>query len=471
MTGAARASKSLKIFFSYAREDKSIVDQLDKYLVHLKRMKMVSVWKDGELVAGQDWDAEIRKNLSDADIVLLMLSIDFLNSKYICETELKIAMDRHQRREAVIIPILLRPLPEGANPFPAGQGLPAGFLPIELWKNRDEAYVSVSDGIKAAVERYCATETESGFEVEPDIRRSPLNHIFCNRDEQEFEFVSTCHHLLRSRPGIPQVYVIRGEPLDRPDTLVERLFRGKIPALVSARLHEKRAGLRPNILQTLERELRWPDLGLMLADDYFQNANLSYRYTPASRAEEVRASSIVTAPEMQPFSFVVVRHDIDAGRLGEKADDFLLWYLNTLYQDLQGGPDLPQFLIFVNLILRERRASFPLRGWWRKSSRASDVRETIRLALERVCPKERNFTANFEAGAPGCPCKLLKELSPLEPDHIHRWVLRWQPPPTEGEAERESRRIFALLTNLSDGPVRLDVLAEWAEKERIYESV
>ncbi len=465
MKASGRTHKAVKVFFSYAREDKTTVDELEKYLVHLRSTKMISVWKDGQLKAGQDWDAEIKSNLVSADVVLLMLSIDFLNSKYICETELSIALERHRKGLAVLIPILLRPLPEGANPFPVGQGLPAGFVPIHSWTNREDAYVSVSNGIKAAVEELCGTKPAGTPEV---ARRRARNHIFCNRDEQEFEFVSTCRQLLRTRPGIPQVYVIRGEPLDRPDTLVERLFRTKIPALISARLHEKRAGLRPSILKTPERELGWPELGLMLADDYFQNSGIDpFAYSPAATVHEVSGSCIVRAAEVQPFSFVVVRHDINVTRLGAQVFEFLDWYVNALYRDLQGGAELPQFLIFINLIFRERFSIVP--DFRRSKNRVKQLKATVEIALGKLCPQAQNPTANFAPSSPGCPCKVLKELAPLDLTHIHQWILGWEPAPTELEAERESRRIFTQLSAMRDGPVRLDILADWAEKERIYE--
>ena len=76
-------------------------------------------------------------------------------------------------------------------------------------------------------------------------------------------------------------------------------------------------------------------------------------------------------------------------------------------------------------------------------------------------PKLENFS--IDAGAGGCPCKLLKELSPLDEDHIQRWLLESEPRPTVSEAEREAKSMFSELSARSAGPVRLDALATWVE--------
>jgi hypothetical protein len=454
-------SAPLRVFFSYAHEDSQIRSSLEKYLVHLKRSQKIATWSDIELTPGESWDEEIRDKLRKADIVVVLLSIDFLNSKYVWETEIAIVQERHRQSKVHLIPVVVRPLPDGANPFPEVQGLPEGFVPTELWGNREEAYVSVSNGIKRAVEKVLASRTKEAAEARSEPLRNSKSPIFCNRDEQEFEFLATCRSLLRSRPGIPQVYVIRGEPLDRPDTLVERLYYGKIPVLASSRLQEKRAGVRPGILHTAERALPWPALGLMLIDDLYQRSDLSHRYTSAFRTEEACAVTLVTADEMRPYSFVVVRHDIDAGRLGEDTGKFLKWYLNVLWRNLLGGPELPQFLIFLNFIFRQPRPAPALMRFWRGAGAVNAIRETVNNALDEVCPESQDRTANLIPGAPGCPCKILKELTPQNQDHIQKWILDSDPRPSETEAEREANRIFTELRSRSSGPVRLDTLANW----------
>ncbi len=55
--------KKLKVFVSYAREDAVYKDELDKFLIMLKRNKQVDVWQDNQIIAGQDWNPEIKNAL------------------------------------------------------------------------------------------------------------------------------------------------------------------------------------------------------------------------------------------------------------------------------------------------------------------------------------------------------------------------------------------------------------------------
>jgi hypothetical protein len=478
---AATAAKTVNVFICYAREDSPVRANLEKYLVPLSRMRRISVWSDGHLIPGQTWDAQIRRQLAEADVVILLLSIDFLNSQYILETELRIAVERHRQAKARLIPVLVRPLPQGANPFPEIQGLPADLLPIESWEDKEQAYVDVADGIGKAVEEIAAATAPRATEAAglPFARGwQPKSHIFCDRDEQEFEFLSTCRALLKARPGIPQVYLIRGEPLDRPDTLVERLYYDKIRNLVNSRITEKRKALYPRILRTRERrDLRWEGVAMMLADDLFHDAELGNCYVAGFQPEEVNGSALVTSPKMEPYSFIVVRHDIDAGRLGADTERFLNWYINSFFSGLQGGADLPQLLVFLNLIIREPGSSgFRWRFLKRGGQRGAAV--AVDEAIRRVCPPSsddfRNGSANFAPGSGGCPCKALKELSPIDQDHIQRWLLESDPRPTEADAERQAAWIFGQLRSRSNGPVRMDALATWEgeqENQGDYQSL
>ena len=62
-------SKKLKVFLSYAHEDEEMKNQLDKFLVNLKRSGSIEVWQDRQLLAGTEWDADIKKELAEADII------------------------------------------------------------------------------------------------------------------------------------------------------------------------------------------------------------------------------------------------------------------------------------------------------------------------------------------------------------------------------------------------------------------
>ena len=70
------------IFYSYAHEDENLRGQLEAHLSALRRQGEIAEWHDRQIVAGSDWAREIDAHLDSADIVLLLLSADFIASDY-----------------------------------------------------------------------------------------------------------------------------------------------------------------------------------------------------------------------------------------------------------------------------------------------------------------------------------------------------------------------------------------------------
>jgi hypothetical protein len=92
----------IEVFFSYSREDKPLRDKLEKHLSGLKRQGVISAWHDRQIVAGSEWEEEIDRHLKTADIILLLVSPDFVASKYCYEVELPDAIARHEAAEAYL---------------------------------------------------------------------------------------------------------------------------------------------------------------------------------------------------------------------------------------------------------------------------------------------------------------------------------------------------------------------------------
>jgi CheY-like chemotaxis protein len=140
------------LFYSYAHEDKALRDELAGHLKIMERRGVIRPWHDRCLTPGEKWDGKIHESLQAADLVLLLISSDFISSDYIWSQELDIAMKRHERGEASVIPVLLRAVDIVGAPFEKLQGLPTDFRPVTSWPNRDEAWTDVAKGIRKTVE-------------------------------------------------------------------------------------------------------------------------------------------------------------------------------------------------------------------------------------------------------------------------------------------------------------------------------
>jgi TIR domain len=143
-----------RVFISYAHADESYRDQLDKQLAMLKRAGIIEIWHDRRLIAGQEWDHNIKSELEMADIILLLVSSDFLASDYVHDVEIQRAMTRHQEGAACVIPVILRHCIWYLAPFAKLQALPKDGKPIAKWANTDEAFLDVANGIHIVAKRF-----------------------------------------------------------------------------------------------------------------------------------------------------------------------------------------------------------------------------------------------------------------------------------------------------------------------------
>ena len=144
----------INLFYSYSHRDEKFRDSLETHLSLLKRRKVINEWHDRRITAGTDWAGQISEHLEKADIILLLVSSDFIASDYCYEVEMMRAMERHKSGEARVIPIILRSCDWNFGvPFAKLQALPKDAKPITRWQDQDEAFTDVAKGIRLAAEQ------------------------------------------------------------------------------------------------------------------------------------------------------------------------------------------------------------------------------------------------------------------------------------------------------------------------------
>ncbi len=146
--------QATKLFYCYAHEDKLLRNELAKHLAALKRLGLIAEWCDRDIGAGEEWQKEIDKHLNAADIILLLISPDFIHSDYCYSVEMLNALERHRAENARVIPIILRPVDWEGMPFGKLQALPTEGKPITSWRNRDEAFRDVTQGVRKVIEGF-----------------------------------------------------------------------------------------------------------------------------------------------------------------------------------------------------------------------------------------------------------------------------------------------------------------------------
>jgi WD40 repeat protein len=165
----AQTPKQIEIFYSYARADEALRHQLDIHLAALRQQGLIVGWHDHQIRPGTEWATEIDAHLRMAQIILLLVSPDFINSEYCYGIEMKQALERYERREAVVIPIILRPVDWKGTPFEKLQALPKNGKPVTKWSPRDTAFLDIARGIRTVVE-----ELQKATGVESSSRQNPV---------------------------------------------------------------------------------------------------------------------------------------------------------------------------------------------------------------------------------------------------------------------------------------------------------
>ncbi|AUT03570.1 serine/threonine protein kinase [Nostoc sp. CENA543] len=176
---------SFKLFFSYSHKDETLRDELAKHLTILEYQRVISSWHDRKILPGQEWDHQINDNLNTADIILLLVSSDFLFSRYCWDVEVKRAIERHDKGEACVIPVILRSVDWAGAPFARLQALPKNAKPVKSWTDQDEAFTDVARGIRAVVEELKQKRQRKREETER--QRQETEALRRQREQEEAE--------------------------------------------------------------------------------------------------------------------------------------------------------------------------------------------------------------------------------------------------------------------------------------------
>jgi len=144
--------RTIEVLYSYSHKDEKLRNKLETQLSLLKQQGHVTNWHDRKIGAGKEWENEIDEHLNTADIILLLVSPDFIASNYCYSKETERALERHERGEAHVIPVIIRPVYWQGAPIGKLQALPTDGKPVTSWYNQDEAFFNVAEGIRKIVE-------------------------------------------------------------------------------------------------------------------------------------------------------------------------------------------------------------------------------------------------------------------------------------------------------------------------------
>ncbi len=188
----------MDVVFSYSHQDEELRNELEKHLSLLRRQRVIDIWSDHRIGPGEEIGGEIDQHLESADIILLLVSPDFLNSDYCYDIEMKRAMERHEHGEARVIPIILRPCDWQSAPFGKLKVIPSDGKPVTKHQTLDDAFLDVTRAIRKVAQqlRPASTDMEhvESTPIEGALKPSPSQRIRSSNMRVRQEFTDRQRH-------------------------------------------------------------------------------------------------------------------------------------------------------------------------------------------------------------------------------------------------------------------------------------
>jgi hypothetical protein len=158
-----------KLFIIYARGDEDFRHELQKALTPLVKNNKIQIWSDFELIAGEVWEERIKEELKSADLIAVLVSNNYFQSRFIHEVEIKEALIRHERKETILIPIIVRPCVWDIDQTVSRlQVLPSNGIPVSnqmYWGANELAWENVARGISISLNLLKDNSNPSGRRV------------------------------------------------------------------------------------------------------------------------------------------------------------------------------------------------------------------------------------------------------------------------------------------------------------------
>jgi len=145
------SDRPAKLFVSYSHRDERYRETLESHLKVLKSAGLLDIWHDRRIDPGDDWKGEIDHALEEADVVVFLVSADFLASDYCNDVELSRALERHADGSCRVVPVIVRDANWKLSKISEFQALPTNGKPITTWPNKDTAWRIVAEGLERVI--------------------------------------------------------------------------------------------------------------------------------------------------------------------------------------------------------------------------------------------------------------------------------------------------------------------------------
>jgi hypothetical protein len=142
----------MKAFISYSHQDATMLSHFHKHLAQLKRDNILEAWTDEAIPAGGKIDKKVSAALNNSGLFLALLSPDYIDSRYCYEKEFEKALEREDKGEMIIVPVILQPCDWHNTPFQQFKALPKDGKPVSSWENINTAFLDVVQELRRLIQ-------------------------------------------------------------------------------------------------------------------------------------------------------------------------------------------------------------------------------------------------------------------------------------------------------------------------------
>ena len=233
----------------------------------------------------------------------------------------------------------------------------------------------------------------------------PVVYKMCNRDDQENDFLKFFTPKLKKCPRQPHFYFLHGEDGECHESFIERIEKTRIKHYVEQECGQHYAGV-------YSKTIPWPTRGDLETRQEDLTWNFIKAFEPMEATPAKLANALGQTMAFRKHPVVIIVHNMDAAKWDQRNEQFILWYIGGCWGKLECQADMPQFLIFLNVI-------YP---------RTRHIKLAQRLLPWKYYPKKRigkQLGCLHAASGEPDPCQLIEELRAVTRADVREWFSQY----------------------------------------------
>ena len=143
-------TRRARLLYLHAQQDQAFCQALENHLSSLGQEGLLQDWGEGALLGGDEIAAQLQAELARADVVVILLSADFLAAEH-SQAQIDLVLAEREKRPLIIVPIVVRAVDWLRSRLGRFYALPRNGKPVASWDRADDAWFDVVEGLRRLI--------------------------------------------------------------------------------------------------------------------------------------------------------------------------------------------------------------------------------------------------------------------------------------------------------------------------------